>query len=540
MARKKPAGQDGAFLDAIAEAPEDDAPRLIYADWLEDNAQPHRAEFIRAQCRLARMEEYDPDRLPLEQREAELLCVCEEQWKPPLPTWARGGYRHAFVRGFYDRLSVTATDMLKRGRGLFAVVPVSDLQIRNLLDKMPQVAACPLLGRLTALDFHENRLSPEAVRTLGASPHLGALRSITLTWTQMTAAHAQALAGWPTMPRMRHLELTTRADEMLEALAGPGGLTSLERLRLRGPAKSAGLRALADAAPALTHLELSGESLTRDGLAALARPGRLPALSSLTVTRRGRADALADAAVIERLSALEVNAPMMSGVLEELARGSGLARLRRLTLDGPDLSAHEAGLLASAPLDALTHLHLDADLDAEAVGLLAASPRLAGLRWLDLSSNPMGDEGAAALAASPHLRGLAYLDLGYCEIGPRGAAALAASPNLARLRYLSLTRNELGDDGVRALAASPHLGELRVLELVGVEAGEEGLRSLARSRGMGNLRRLEIYYNEFESADAVAREFADPSRLANLLSLVVEPFRTGASTLTELGRAVSL
>ncbi|HEY1066638.1 MAG TPA: TIGR02996 domain-containing protein, partial [Pirellulales bacterium] len=41
------------FLDAIRAAPEDDAPRLIYADWLDeqgDESSRDRAAFIRAQC----------------------------------------------------------------------------------------------------------------------------------------------------------------------------------------------------------------------------------------------------------------------------------------------------------------------------------------------------------------------------------------------------------------------------------------------------------------------------------------------------------
>jgi len=29
-----------AFLAAIAESPEDDAPRLVYADWLREQADP--------------------------------------------------------------------------------------------------------------------------------------------------------------------------------------------------------------------------------------------------------------------------------------------------------------------------------------------------------------------------------------------------------------------------------------------------------------------------------------------------------------------
>ena len=45
-----------ALLAAIRAAPDDDAPRLIYADWLDEHGQPERAEFIRVQCELARRE----------------------------------------------------------------------------------------------------------------------------------------------------------------------------------------------------------------------------------------------------------------------------------------------------------------------------------------------------------------------------------------------------------------------------------------------------------------------------------------------------
>jgi uncharacterized protein (TIGR02996 family) len=44
--------QDEAFLQAIREAPDDDAPRLVYADWLDENGQPERADFIRYQIEL--------------------------------------------------------------------------------------------------------------------------------------------------------------------------------------------------------------------------------------------------------------------------------------------------------------------------------------------------------------------------------------------------------------------------------------------------------------------------------------------------------
>lgn len=44
-----------AILAAILDAPDDDAVRLVYADWLEENGEADRAEFIRVQVRLATM-----------------------------------------------------------------------------------------------------------------------------------------------------------------------------------------------------------------------------------------------------------------------------------------------------------------------------------------------------------------------------------------------------------------------------------------------------------------------------------------------------
>ena len=62
-----------AFLQAIIEAANDDAPRLAYSDWLEDNGESARAEFIRVQCRLAALDADDPERPALQRREYELL-----------------------------------------------------------------------------------------------------------------------------------------------------------------------------------------------------------------------------------------------------------------------------------------------------------------------------------------------------------------------------------------------------------------------------------------------------------------------------------
>lgn len=42
-----------AFIQQIIENPDEDGPRLVYADWLEDENESERAEFIRVQIELA-------------------------------------------------------------------------------------------------------------------------------------------------------------------------------------------------------------------------------------------------------------------------------------------------------------------------------------------------------------------------------------------------------------------------------------------------------------------------------------------------------
>ena len=69
-----------AFLGAVAEKPDDDGPRLVYADWLAENGDPDRAEFIRAQCELASPKLAKKRRDDLRVRERELLETHRQAW----------------------------------------------------------------------------------------------------------------------------------------------------------------------------------------------------------------------------------------------------------------------------------------------------------------------------------------------------------------------------------------------------------------------------------------------------------------------------
>src|SRR6516162_2062254 len=90
------------FLQAIIESPDDDTPRLVFADWLDDHDQPQRAEFIRVQIERARLSEDDAKQSELRERENSLLETCREAWLEPIPACMREFAR--FRRGFVERV----------------------------------------------------------------------------------------------------------------------------------------------------------------------------------------------------------------------------------------------------------------------------------------------------------------------------------------------------------------------------------------------------------------------------------------------------
>src|SRR4051812_45648719 len=117
------------FLQAIVEAPDDDAPRLIYADWLEDqggDAGAGRAEFIRLQCARARLPAWDPTARELAWRERALLAEHERAWVGPVRDLAR---RWSFRRGFVEEVTLSAGVLLRRGAELFRLAPVRHVHL---------------------------------------------------------------------------------------------------------------------------------------------------------------------------------------------------------------------------------------------------------------------------------------------------------------------------------------------------------------------------------------------------------------------------
>jgi uncharacterized protein (TIGR02996 family) len=72
--------QEGPFIRAIAADPENEVPRLIYADWLEEQGDP-RGEYLRLECHLATLAQEDPQFDPVVVRFRELHGMINPDWR---------------------------------------------------------------------------------------------------------------------------------------------------------------------------------------------------------------------------------------------------------------------------------------------------------------------------------------------------------------------------------------------------------------------------------------------------------------------------
>src|SRR5262249_12087734 len=95
------------FWETIRDDPDDDAPRLVYADWLEEQGDADNlanAELLRVQCRLARLDGVEEEFFDLQTREELLLREHGRRWLAKLPD--EDGIDWRFRRGLPEHVSV--------------------------------------------------------------------------------------------------------------------------------------------------------------------------------------------------------------------------------------------------------------------------------------------------------------------------------------------------------------------------------------------------------------------------------------------------
>ena len=257
---------------------------------------------------------------------------------------------------------------------------------------------------------------------------LPALRELHAADSGMTTADQHALLGssfWP------QLEVVALSKNVLGAGPAPWPERP-DRLRELTLARvgydDAAIAHLCRAPlPALERLDVSGNDIELDGLAALVG-AVMPALETLAVR----------------------NAALSSQRIWDVLADSFWPRLRHLDIAG---DGRDPG------------------------GLVKAQNTLAPLVSLNLSSSQLGDAGVTALARVSFAR-LETLVLAHNGTGPHGARALSVC-RLPDLAELDLSVNPLGDAGVRALVDASWWPRLRTLTLANVGLTADGIRNLA-------------------------------------------------------------
>jgi uncharacterized protein (TIGR02996 family) len=464
-----------AFLAEILANPEDDAPRLVFADWLEDHGQPERAEFIRTQIELSRLPGGGARRRGLRAREGALLRQHGRAWRAELPVLP-GVEWGDFERGLIGSAKLTSW-LPPSAEAAFAHAPLRELELwcAPLGDGWArELGGAAYLSKLRVVRLVNNRIGREGVEALVALPWLRNLRVLDLLTNDVGDDGARALASSPLCAGLRKLGLANAGigPAGAEALASSPALSSLRALKLGiNPLGEAGVRALAQSPhlAGLRALALDGVSLGVPGARALA-DSRLLRLTTLR---------LCDSDLGDEATAALMAAPFVG-------------RLEKLDLSLNNIRAGGARALAGAGLSALHTLDLGGNpIDPEAIRALARSRSLAALRTLKLSSCPVGDVGARNLASSRLLRGLTSLDMDGTKLTSAGLGALADSPRVRRLRRLKACFNKISDRGVEALARSPHLRALRRLDLAcNGRIGDAGARALAASPHLKGLRSI--------------------------------------------------
>jgi uncharacterized protein (TIGR02996 family) len=128
-----------ALLAAIAAEPDDDTPRLAYADWLDENDEPTRAEFIRVQVEVARVETLPRimfnEHIGLFGRQDELLTTRRQELLGPLA--GVPATRVEFHRGFVAEVDVRVDAFLRHAAALAAVRPAVRLRVEGVAAAPP-------------------------------------------------------------------------------------------------------------------------------------------------------------------------------------------------------------------------------------------------------------------------------------------------------------------------------------------------------------------------------------------------------------------
>ena len=399
------------FLQRIRAFPDDDAPRLIFADWLDEQGgrESDRAAFIRIQVALANIHPEDVRRPGLLVSERDLLDANKSDWEAPV----RGlGTGPVFRRGFVEEVKVAARQFLRHADELFAAGPIRHIHLLDVGQNLDAVMKSPFLSRLTALTVFAQHAGEALARGVARCSHLAGLQSLNLGRNRLEDDAAIHLAGSQHLTNLVELDLAENeiSEAGARALAASLTLTNVKRLELRhNPLGPGGAEALAgsERLASLEYLGLGGSAVGVPRLHALARMTDLLRIPSLDLTGN------------------RLGPNGLKAILHRSPNDASPVRLRELDLSHNELG--EGGARVLAECKALKDLQVlriaGCGITDAAAEWIANSPLLNKLVALDLANNPVNDPGFRNFLDLQRLRSLRRLTVPL-GVSPRMQGAL--------------------------------------------------------------------------------------------------------------------
>ena len=412
-----------SFMQAIIAQPDDDMPRLVFADWLDENDDPERAQFIREQCALAAVEPWDC--VAVESRAFRRGRVADPQnflkWLPKvdgvLLDW---DIDDCFRRGFAHALVVRQLDeFLNEADRLFAEAPIRQLHLPvATLAEWREFVQGDWLPRIETIHFYGRTTPVEPLRELIRCRRATGLREIVFE-----------RASGPSMPDLIADLFTSELGQQLTRLGLYIGPTQIDEL---------------------------AEALCGNW----TNP---PPIQSLTLkTMAWNADAarwLSGSRLGKNLTTLNLrNNPLRQNGLVSLFGGQG-------NMLGKDY------LPSLRQLDA-SHCEIDRiPLDGVSWNKL---------HWLDLSGNPFGTNWFNIIRQVANIPDLKLLRLRHCGLSDLAIQLLRAGPAWRSLRELDLSDNQLTNLAATNLLSAADAPNLIVLNVAGNAITESMLDVLAK------------------------------------------------------------
>ncbi len=185
------------FLQSILTRPDDDEPRLHYADWLTQSGDP-LGEFIRLQCTP---ELAEPEKST---RERCLLSQHRSRWSQSIGEIVNW---YAFQRGFVEEVAISDVNLIKHAVRLMGNAPVRDIHMSNNGARLDVLPALPFLKHTLFLDISAQRLGDEGLESLADAPLLAHVHGLNLGSSCITDQGLEALCDSPNVGNLRELYL---------------------------------------------------------------------------------------------------------------------------------------------------------------------------------------------------------------------------------------------------------------------------------------------------------------------------------------------